>query len=34
LVGIASYLALTWEGEAMLAATVVGALGAYMLLSG
>ena len=34
LVGIASYLALTWEGEAVLAATVVGILGAYMLLSG
>ena len=34
LVGIASYLALTWEGEAVLAATVVGILGGYMLLSG
>lgn len=34
LVGVASYLALTWEGEAVLAATFVGVLGAYMLLSG
>jgi hypothetical protein len=34
LVGIASYLALTWEGEAMLAATIVGILGGYLLLSG
>lgn len=34
LVGIASYLALTWEGEAMLAATLVGILGGYMLFSG
>jgi len=33
LVGIASYLALTWEGEAVLAATVVGILGGYLLLS-
>jgi hypothetical protein len=32
LVGIASYLALTWEGEAVLAATIVGILGGYVAL--
>ena len=32
LVGIASYLALTWEGEALLAATIVGILGGYVAL--
>jgi hypothetical protein len=30
LVGIAAYLALTWEGEALLVATVVGILGGYV----
>jgi hypothetical protein len=32
LVGVASYLALTWEGEAVLAATIVGILGGYVAL--
>jgi hypothetical protein len=32
LVGIAAYLALTWEGEALLVATVVGILGGYVAL--
>ena len=32
LVGIAAYLALTWEGEALLVATVVGVLGGYVAL--
>lgn len=32
LVGIASYLALTWEGEALLIATLVGILGGYVAL--
>ncbi|KAM0715020.1 hypothetical protein Q7P37_009485 [Cladosporium fusiforme] len=32
LVGIASYLALTWEGEAILAGTVFGLLGGYVAL--
>lgn len=32
LVGIASYLALTWEGEALLLGTVVGLLGGYVAL--
>lgn len=32
LVGIASYLALTWEGEAVLAATIVGILGGFVAL--
>ena len=31
-VGIASYLALTWEGEALLAAIVIGTLGSYLVL--
>ena len=32
LVGIASYLALTWEGEMVLAATIAGVLGGYVAL--
>jgi hypothetical protein len=32
LVGIASYLALTWEGEALLVATIAGILGGYVAL--
>lgn len=32
LVGLASYLALTWEGEALLAGTVIGVLGGYFVL--
>lgn len=32
LVGIASYLALTWEGEMVLAATIAGILGGYVAL--
>jgi hypothetical protein len=32
LVGIASYLALTWEGEALLVGTVIGIIGAYIVL--
>lgn len=32
LVGIASYLALTWEGEALLAATIAGIVGGYLAL--
>ena len=32
LVGVASYLALTWEGEALLVATIVGVLGGYVAL--
>jgi hypothetical protein len=32
LVGIASYLALTWEGEALLVATLAGILGGYVAL--
>lgn len=32
LVGVGAYLALTWEGEAMLLATVVGVLGGYVAL--
>ncbi|KAK5123748.1 hypothetical protein LTR85_002384 [Meristemomyces frigidus] len=32
LVGLAAYLGLTWEGEALLAGTVVGILGGYLVL--
>lgn len=32
LVGIASYLALTWEGEAILVGTIFGVLGGYVVL--
>lgn len=32
LVGIAAYLSLTWEGEALLAGTVVGLVGGYLVL--
>lgn len=32
IVGIAAYLALTWEGEALLAGSIVGVLGGYLVL--
>ncbi|KAK4544742.1 hypothetical protein LTR36_003991 [Oleoguttula mirabilis] len=32
LVGIAAYLALTWEGEALLAGTIAGIIGGYLVL--
>ena len=32
IVGVASYLALTWEGEALLAGTIIGIVGGYIAL--
>jgi hypothetical protein len=32
LIGLAAYLGLTWEGEALLAGTFIGLVGGYMVL--